>query len=147
MDAALKNVGGLLETSPKSFKFLVDLMRSLRDRLGDTQINLRPLAAKEIGGLLSLLDIPHQSKLGKLAFPALIGSAMNDIKKPVRESCLMAINAGLQVSSVDGEGVNSMSAEAFVAAVVSEVNEASIRVSFHFSKLRADTIISGGRFT
>lgn len=130
---SLQNVGGLLETNPKALKFLADLVRSLRDRLSDTQINLRPLAAKLIGEILGLLDKSHQAKLGKLAFPPLINSAMNDIKKPVRDSSVHAINAGLRERSTEESQVNQSSAEVFVNAVVSEVNEASIRVSSSIS--------------
>jgi hypothetical protein len=116
-----------LETSPASLKALADLIKSLRDRLSDTQINLRPIAARAIGELLCLLDAPSQAKLGKLAFPALLNSAMNDIKKPVRDASLNSIKAGVRISSMDGGVFNELAAEVLIGCL--EVNDTAIKVS------------------
>ena len=111
-------------------KQLSDLTRGLRDRLTDLQINLRPSAARLVGSLLSLVDKSSQAKLGKLVFPALINEAMNDIKKPMRDASIEAIQTSIKASQLDGGGVNVLSLEALVVALVSEVNEAAVRVRF-----------------
>lgn len=118
----------LIDSSTANRKKLADLLRALRDRLSDTQINLRPLAAQTTGKLLSLLDKPTQAKLGKLVYASLISGAMNDIKKPVRDACVEAISIGTSIPSLDGGGINEEALEGFVAALVAEVNESSIRV-------------------
>jgi hypothetical protein len=129
IEAALKSCNGLLETSPAHMKQLSELTRGLRDRLTDTQINLRPTAARLSGSLLAIVDKSSQAKLARLVFAALINSAMNDIKKPMRDAALDAIRTGIAASSLDGGGLNELSLEALVSAIVGEVNEAAIRVS------------------
>ena len=44
-------------------KQLVELTRALRDRLSDTQINLRPIAARVVGALLSAVEKKLSSKI------------------------------------------------------------------------------------
>jgi hypothetical protein len=129
IEAALKSCNGLLETSPAHMKQLSELTRGLRDRLTDTQINLRPTAARLSGSLLAIVDKLSQARLARLVFAALINSAMNDIKKPMRDASLDAIRTGIAASSLDGGGLNELSLEALVSAIVGEVNEAAIRVS------------------
>ena len=132
VDAALKRCNGLLDMSGHRIKHIYSLMRALRDRLTDTQINLKPLAASVVGALLSNVDTTTQAQLGKFVFAPLINAAMNDIKKPMRDASLSALQAGTTVSSLDGGGINPVALEEFVAALVSEVNERSSRVSSLF---------------
>jgi hypothetical protein len=129
IEAALKSCNGLLETSLAHMKQLSELARGLRDRLTDTQINVRPTAARLSGSLLAIVDKLSQAKLARLVFAALINSAMNDIKKPMRDAALDAIRTGIAASSLDGGGLNELSLEALVSAIVGEVNEAAVRVS------------------
>jgi hypothetical protein len=129
IDAVLKGCSGLLDTTAAQMKQLADLTRGLRDRLTDLQINLRPAAARLVGALLSSVDKISQAKLGKLVLPTLINEAMNDIKKPMRDASLDAIRTSITASQLDGGGLNLLSLEALVGALVSEVNEAAIRVS------------------
>jgi hypothetical protein len=131
LEAALKQCSGLLDTSPPKLKELVELTRVLRDRLADTQINLKPLAARIAGNLLSSVDKTAQAKLGKLLFGPLINAAMNDIKKPMRDASLEAIRAGFTSSSLDGGDLNEEALEVLVIALVGEVNESAVRVSLH----------------
>jgi hypothetical protein len=131
IEAVLKGCNGLLDTSPAQMKQLSDLTRGLRDRLTDLQINLRPCAARLVGSLLSSVDKVSQAKLGKLVLPSLINEAMNDIKKPMRDAALEAIRTSITASQLDGGGLNVLALEALVAALVSEVNEAAIRVSLY----------------
>jgi hypothetical protein len=131
VEHALKQCSGLLDTSSPKLNELVELTRAVRDRLVDTQINLKPSAARIIGHLLSSVDKATQAKLGKLVFGPLINAAMNDIKKLMRESSLDAIRTGTTSSSLDGGELNAEALEALVIAFIGEVNETSIRVSFH----------------
>jgi hypothetical protein len=129
IDAVLKGCSGLLDTTGAQMKQLADLTRGLKDRLTDLQINLRPATARLVGALLSSVDKISQAKLCKLVLPTLINEAMNDIKKPMRDASLDAIRTSITASQLDGGGLNLLSLEALVGAVVSEVNEAAIRVS------------------
>lgn len=111
---------------------LAKLSKALRDRLSDTQINLKPIAARVIGGMLSSVDKATQAKIGKIVFGPLITAAMNDIKKPMRDASLEALKAGTTVASLDGGGINAEALEEFVVALVNEVNERSSRVSITY---------------
>jgi hypothetical protein len=127
IDAAFKRCNGMLETEGSAVKYLIDLSRALRDRLSDTQINLKPIAAGLIGGMLSMVDMPTQAKLGKVVFGPLINAAVNDIKKAMRDACLNAMRLGTKAADLDGGSLNQDALEAFVVAFVSEINEASTR--------------------
>lgn len=129
IDAAIRSSSGLLETGPSQMKQLVDLTRALRDRLSDTQINLKPLAARIVGALLSAVDKACQAKLGRLVYTQLINAAMNDIKKPMRDASLETLRAGITTSSLDVGGLNELALEGLVSALVVEVNDSSVRVS------------------
>jgi hypothetical protein len=129
VDVAIKGCSGLIDTSSARMKALVELLRALRDRLSDTQINLKPIAARVIGSLLSLVDQRDQPKLGKLVYAPLINCVMNDIKKPMRDASLEALRQATARSSLDGGGVNTESLEGFITSLVGEVSEKSIRVS------------------
>lgn len=106
---------------------LVDLMRLIRERLSDTQINLRPTAARLAGTFLSVVDKKSQATLGKIIHPGLLNAAMNDIKKPMRDASLASIRSGITMASIEGEGTNVLALEVLAVAVVGEVNEAAIR--------------------
>lgn len=126
----MKRCTGLLNVSGPRLKFIVDLLRALRDRLSDTQINLKPVAARVISALLTSVDKATQAKLGRIVYAPLINASMNDIKKAMREATLEALRSGTIASALEGGGINEEALEPFVAALVAEVNEASARVSF-----------------
>ena len=126
---ALSSCNGLIDAGSQ-LKKLSGLTRAIRDRLTDTQINLKPVAARVLGKFLSLLDTTSQAKLGKLAYGQLLNGAMSDIKKPMRDACVEALRLGTSEPAVDGGGVNSEAMEALVTALVTSVNEAALRVSF-----------------
>ena len=128
IEAALNSCSGLIETTPVQAKQLAELARRLKDRLTDTQINLRPVAARLAGLLLSKVDKGSQASFGKIILAPLINEAMNDIKKPMRDASLGAIRLGIAASSLDGGGINELALEALVNALVAEVNEAAVRV-------------------
>jgi hypothetical protein len=128
IDHALKQCSGLLDTSPSNLKNLIDLTRGLRERLADTQINLKPSAARIVGSLLAVVDRSAQEKLCKLVYGPLINASMNDIKKPMKEASLHAIRAGFTLSSLDGGGLNEDALVALATALVGQVNESAVRV-------------------
>jgi len=129
IELAVNGCSGLIDTKASIMKDLVDLVRGLRNRLSDTQINLRPIAARIVGSILAAVDKNCQAKLGKIVFAPLINIAMNDIKKTLRDASLAAIQAGITANELDGGGLNELALENFVGALVAEVNEASTRVS------------------
>lgn len=127
VDAALKKCSALIDTSPQRSKQLGELTRTLRDRLSDSQGNLKPLSARVIGTLLSLTDRNAQVKLGKLVYGPLINGAISDIKKPMREAALEALRSSTRVSSIEGGGLNKDALEGFVNAMASELNDTAIK--------------------
>jgi hypothetical protein len=129
VEMALKRITGLVNVTGSHSKSVIDLTRALRDRLSDTQINLKPVAARIIAALLSVVDKTTQAKLGRIVYAPLINAAMNDIKKPMRDAALEALRSGTMASELDGGGVNEDALEPIVLALVSEVTEASARVS------------------
>jgi hypothetical protein len=128
IDEAMKGCNGLLSTGPAQMKQLIELARGLRDRLTDLQINLRPTAARLVGTLVSLVDSTNQAKLCKVVLSSLINEAMNDIKKPMRDASLLAIQSSVTCPQVDGASLNVLAIEPLINALVSEVNDAAIRV-------------------
>jgi hypothetical protein len=130
VEMTLKRVTGLVNVSGSHSKNVVDLTRALRDRLSDTQINLKPVAARTIAALLSVVDKSTQAKLGRIVYAPLINAAMNDIKKPMRDAALEALRSGTMASELLGGGINEEALEPFIVALVGEVTEASARVSW-----------------
>lgn len=128
IEAALNRCAGLLDVSGPRQNKILEFSRALRDRLNDTQINLKPLAARVIGSLLAVVGQPVQSKIGRVVFGTLINCAMNDIKKPMRDACLDALQKGTSVSALEGGGVDVDSSMTFLTALLSEVTESSSRV-------------------
>ena len=129
IDEALKGCSGLLATGPVQMKQLIELARGLRDRLTDLQINLRPTAARLVGTLVSLVETTNQAKFCKVVLATLINEAMNDIKKPMRDASMLAIRSSITCPQVDGGNINAFTIEPLLNALVSEVNDAAIRVS------------------
>lgn len=117
-----------MDTSPSQRKKLADLSRALRERLSDTQINLKPVAAKAIGRLLSAVDSATQAKLGKIVYSPLLNAAMSDIKKPMRDACLAALRAGTALHPIEGGGLSIETVEPLVSSLIGEITESTIRV-------------------
>ena len=128
IDEALKGCSGLLATGSVQMKYLAELARGLRERLTDLQINLRPTAARLVGSLVSLVDSTNQAKLCKFVLSTLINEAMNDIKKPMRDASLLAIRRSVTCPQIEGGSINILAVEPLLNALVSEVNDAAIRV-------------------
>jgi hypothetical protein len=124
----LKKCSGLIDTSPQYSKPLSELMRALRDRLSDSQGNLKPLSARVIGSLLSVMDKHAQAKFGKLVYGPLINNAISDIKKPVRDSALEALKQGTTVSQIEGGGLNKECLEPFVSSMANELSDTAMKV-------------------
>mmetsp|Transcript_363 Transcript_363/g.549 ORF Transcript_363/g.549 Transcript_363/m.549 type:complete len:1476 (+) Transcript_363:109-4536(+) len=114
---------GLVSSAPDCFKDLVNLMRALKARLGDSQSNLKPVAARNIAAILSSVDGTAQAKLGKIVYGPLISAAMNDNKKIMRDASLDALRRGTMKLDLEGGGVNTHSMEALMQASASELIE------------------------
>jgi len=128
VESAVNKSNGLIST--EALKPLVELLRVLRERLSDSQSNLKPVAARIIGSILGSVDTASQAKLGKIVFAPLVSAVANDNRKPMREASLEAIRVGTTASSVEGGEPNSASLESLMVAVVGELNESEFKVRF-----------------
>ncbi len=126
LEKAINSCNGLLETS--NLKPIIDLLRALRERLSDSQSNLKPIAAKLIGSILSKTDKNAQANLGKVIFPAIVNSALNDIKKPMRDASLAAVRSGTTLNGLEGGGPNGPALGVFLAALVSGLDGSEFKV-------------------
>jgi hypothetical protein len=127
VETVLKRCSGLLDTS--SLKPLVDLCRVLYERLSDTQSNLKPVAARLLGSVLSSVDASAQAKLGKLVYAPLINSAMNENKKMMHDAAMEALRTGTSLHALEGEGVNNQALLPFVSGLAAELDESEYKVS------------------
>lgn len=127
VEAALEHCAGLLDTN--KLRPLVELLRALRDRLSDSQSNLKPVAARLMGVILSVVDGPSQAKLGKAAYGPLINCAMNDTRKVMHDACMEALGVGTSLPKVEGGGTNVQALEPFVLGLVGEMDESDFKVS------------------
>ena len=126
VESALKRCTGLLDTSrPKP---LVDLLRALRERLSDSQSNLKPVASRLIGSILSSVDKVSQGRMGKIVYGSLINAAMHDNKKNMHDAAMESLTVGTSLAPLEGEGLNEQSLEAFVNALVGELEESEFKV-------------------
>jgi hypothetical protein len=127
VEGALKRCSGLLDTS--NLKPLVELLRALRERLSDSQSNLKPVSARLIGSILSSVDATSQGKLGKIVFGPLINSAMNDSRKIMHDASMEALRVGTSLAPLEGEGPNDQALESFIASLAGELDESEFKVS------------------
>lgn len=129
VESACDQYKGLISSSPESFKSLVDLVRALKARLGDSQSNLKPIAARNIASILGSVEAIAQAKLGKIVYGSLIAVAMSDNKKLMRDASMDALNSATMKSEIDGGGVNKVAMEPFMSAFATESNELGQKVS------------------
>lgn len=127
LDTYLQRCAGLIDTS--KLKQLVDLLRALRERLSDSQSNLKPVAARLIGIIMSLSDANAQSKLGKVVYGPLINAAMNDSRKVMHDACMESLILGTSLPKLEGTGPNDLSLENFIVCLVGELDESDFKVS------------------
>ena len=126
--AALEKCSGLICTSPQNVHAaLVELVRAMRGRLSDSQSNLKPVAAKQIGVFLSCCDKTAQSKLGKLVFGPLINAAMTDNKKIMRDAAITALQSGTELHAMEGGGCNSLALDCMVGCLVTELKDSDFK--------------------
>ena len=128
VESGLQRCGGFVSTDPAALKSLLDLARALRERLNDSQMNLKPVAAKIIATLLISVDEDSQVKLGRIFYTTLINAAINDNKKVMRDAALEALQAGTTKSEIDGGGVNATSLEVFLQSLTAELNDSEYKV-------------------
>jgi len=82
-------------------KALDDLFRAMKDRLNDTQANLKPLAAATVASLVVKLERdPAARVLRALGLGAALVAAFSDNKKGMREAVSGALNS---ITAADGE--------------------------------------------
>ena len=120
VEKALKSNRGLLDTS--ILKPLMDLLRAMRERLSDSQSNLKPLAARLIGLLLGSVEGEAQGKLGKLVYGPIMNAAMNDKRKVMNDAAIEALKKGISIPEIKGEGLNENSLEQFVIALTAQLD-------------------------
>lgn len=121
---------GLISSDPDCFKGLVQLMRALKSRLGDSQSNLKPLASRNIASILGSVDSSAQTKLGKIVYGPLISAAMSDNKKIMRDASLEALKLGTTKLELEGGGVNASSMEPFMQACATGFIESGQKVCY-----------------
>ena len=127
VDAVLKKCIGLISTTPSQLKALVDLLRALRERLTDSQSNLKPIAARLIGLILGSVEKTSQGTLGKLVFAPLLNAAINDGRKPMRDAALKALSDGTKAPELEGGEPNGLALESLMVAFVGEVGPTEIK--------------------
>ena len=120
---------GLISTSPDCMSGLIELMRSLKDRLEDSQSNLKPIAAKIIGTILNSVDNNSQAKLGKIVYGQLIHAVLSDNKKVSRDAAIEALEQGTSQSTFSGGGVNPAAMEPLIVDFVTLVRDSDYKVS------------------
>jgi cytoskeleton-associated protein 5 len=125
VEKALKNTSGLLDTS--KMRPLVELLRAMRDRLTDTQINLKPIAARLIGLVLSSVEGEAQGKLGKVVYAPVMNAAMNDKRKVMNDAAMEALQKSISIPEIEGEEFNEHSLEPFVVALIGELDESEFK--------------------
>lgn len=128
VDSVMRRCVGLLDTT--ALRPLVDLLRALRDRLSDSQSNLKPVAARLIGRILSATDAISQAKLGKVVFGPLINAAMNDSRKIMHDAALEALQIGTSRPKLEGGTANEQVLEPFLIGLVGELDESDFKVQY-----------------
>lgn len=128
VESACDKFKGLISTAPECFKPLAELTRGLKNRLSDSQSNLKPLAARIIASLLGSVDGPSQGKLGKIVYGSLIFAAMNDNKKMMRDAAMDALEKGSMNLELDGGGVNTYAMDSLITALISELEDSELKV-------------------
>lgn len=133
VDSALSKCSSLIDTSPECMKPLAELLRALRDRLSDSQGNLKPFSARVLGSFFSVTDAAAQAKFGKLVYAPLMNAAMTDIKKPMRDSSLEALRLSVTKPTIEGGGYNKDTLDSFMNSLSGEINETALKVRLRVS--------------
>lgn len=66
--------------------------------------------------------------MGKIVYSSLINTAMNDNKKIMHDAAMEALRIGTALNPLEGDGPNEQSLEAFVIALVGELEESEFKV-------------------
>jgi len=125
VEKALKNTSGLLDTS--KIRSLVDLLRAMKERLTDTQINIKPIAARLIGLILGSVEGEAQGKLGKVVYAPIMNAAMNDKRKVMHDAAMEALQNSVSIPEIKGGGLNEQSLEPFVIALTGALDESEFK--------------------
>ncbi|KAG7371784.1 hypothetical protein IV203_017926 [Nitzschia inconspicua] len=127
VEKALKSSSGVIDAS--TIRPLIDLLRALKERLADSQSNLKPMAARLIGDILGSVEGDAQGKLGKVVYAPLINAAMNDNRKIMNDAAMEALQKGTSQPPIEGGGLNESSLETFVVALTTELEESEYKAA------------------
>ena len=92
--AAVTNSGDYL----KANKHIFDILRHMKGRIQDTQMNIKPVAIKAIVSVLRALDSSAGPKALRVVSVELV-AAIHDNKKPVREKVSEAMDMAMTLSN------------------------------------------------
>ena len=84
----------MIDASP----FVHELLRALRERMTDSQSNLKPIAASLIADCVFSLDQSSAAKYFKVGALSLLSAAITDNKKPMREAAFAALDKCTKVN-------------------------------------------------
>ena len=128
VNQALEKSNGLVSSEDKHLSQVASVIKALRERLDDSQSNLKPQAANLIGKVLGSLDAIAQGKLAKLAFYQLLSPALTDNRKPMRETCIVALKQATDKLAIEGGGKNPAAVEALLLPVSTLLKETQYKV-------------------
>jgi len=120
--AAIEKVQSALSSCNNLISYhvdLVDLVKALNERIGDSQSNLKPLSAEVVGQVINGVEAENQPRLAKIVATSLMGSIASESKKNMRVSALKGIRLAVSGGELEGNKVNKMSIEAIVPAFIS----------------------------
>ena len=101
---------------------VLDLLRALKERLSDSQSNLKPLAAGIIADIIYSLDAASSVKYVKVAGFALVSAAMNDNKKTMRDAVFAALERTLR-NSANPDSVNGAVLNGYLGPLTQAIKE------------------------
>ena len=82
-----------------------------------------------IGSLFAVIDATTQVKLGTIVHAPLINAAISDIKKPMREASLLALQLSTTKPAIEGGGLNTEALESYLGSLADEINDTALKVS------------------
>jgi hypothetical protein len=100
--AACERSGHFLDASKNMGGPLSELLKSLKARVGDTQANLKPIAAVAIGHVIASLEPEHGTKQLRVIAAGLI-AGLGDNKKPMRDATVSALQMAVTLNQPGGD--------------------------------------------
>ncbi|GMI25492.1 hypothetical protein TeGR_g8134, partial [Tetraparma gracilis] len=113
--ASLKSASHLITSSAN----VHELLRGLKERLNDSQSNLKPKAANLIAATISSLSAQDAAKCFKLVSTPLMSVSLTDNKKPMRDAAFTALQKCVTMPEGTGQtGTNKSALENCVPALL-----------------------------